>query len=726
MFCPKCGSKLSDNAIFCSNCGNKVNSDSNNKSQNNNTKNLNKYSFGSNSILILVVSFFVVAFLVLIIFIFTNFIAPNFAKGLKIVKNQYGREYFEDDGQYFYNQWIEYKDNWYYSDNEGYIAKDIFIDGYYLGHDGKMLKSIIWENPVTGIKHYFNDEGKMLFNDYVSINDKIYAIDNQGAIIIHRFFRDLIDHSKIRYADKNGVIVYGDCFVELDGNTFFINEEGFVVVSAWVKYKGDYYYLLTNGVLARSMWIERTYYVDKNGKMLYSTKTPDGYEVDDEGKIIGRLKSERSNRYILKFVSSDVSEYPIIKLYYKIYDTSGRVINDFNVQEIVLNEKNNLGTFVPRVVKKGEIISQKYATNTSLVVDRSTSLNSSDLQKIKNAMTTFVYGMDQLVGDKTEIISFGSDIINVCSYTNNLSELVNGINSISLSGSTALYDAIYRGISHASNQNGARCVIAFTDGHDNESSHTIDDVINYSIKQQVPIYIVGVGSSVSTNDLNRIATSTGGRYYSIHNVNEMSKIYTSVYNDEKSTYYIEYTTDNLPSLKYALRDVQIVLDNGVEFVDLDTNFVPPSKTTDDDNLSNKNNDNLKETEKETVKDNTITNTQLKLEKDYLINEQYDWDEDTTVTIKIKKPIVEGSASDLDQINKHIDYAMSDLLNIIYELIDDIEEKPKTVNIYNNTLSYDSNYVVIKMSGVVTLRKQGNKDLNYTFTYDRNTQNYEIQ
>ncbi|MBO6119930.1 MAG: hypothetical protein J6P02_05640, partial [Lachnospiraceae bacterium] len=42
----------------------------------------------------------------------------------------------------------------------------------------------------------------------------------------------------------------------------------------------------SDGKIAKSKWVENTYYVDENGQMLKNTFTPDGYYVGDDGKYV--------------------------------------------------------------------------------------------------------------------------------------------------------------------------------------------------------------------------------------------------------------------------------------------------------------------------------------------------------------------------------------------------------------------------------------------------------
>ena len=80
---------------------------------------------------------------------------------------------------------------------------------------------------------------------------------------------------------------------------------------------------------------------------------------------------------------------------------------------------------------------------------------------------------------------FDKDVVTLSGFTNNQSILLNAINRIEKGkGRTALYNALYEGIKDAKNQKGARCVIRFTYGVDNESTKSVQNVISYSKKNK--------------------------------------------------------------------------------------------------------------------------------------------------------------------------------------------------------------------------------------------------
>ena len=91
------------------------------------------------------------------------------------------------------------------------------------------------------------------------------------------------------YMDSKGVML-DNGLNEIDGVTYYFHDWGGMANSWWRKdANGDWYYFRGNGAMAKSSWIEwkgEYYYVGKDGKMLTSTTTPDGYRVDRDGKWI--------------------------------------------------------------------------------------------------------------------------------------------------------------------------------------------------------------------------------------------------------------------------------------------------------------------------------------------------------------------------------------------------------------------------------------------------------
>lgn len=273
----------------------------------------------------------------------------------------------------------------------------------------------------------------------------------------------------------------------------------------------------------------------------------------------------------IKFVSSDVSAYPRVKVFYKVYDNKGVVIQTVKFTKVTLLEKVPGGTYLEREVKAHEQVSDGVGLSTGLVADKSGSIREDGLKEIKNILKQYVSSMKLENGDKAELISFNDTVTTDCDYTNNINILLNAIDSIVVGGNTALYDAIYEGIYHAASQNGVRCVIAFTDGQNNSGTKYATEVINYSKNKQVPVYIVGVGNNVSKTELENIANKTGGKYWHINSLQDFYQILMQIYLIERSTYYFEYITD-IP--KNDVRNIHLTVNDGSETIETEDEVKP--------------------------------------------------------------------------------------------------------------------------------------------------------
>ena len=271
----------------------------------------------------------------------------------------------------------------------------------------------------------------------------------------------------------------------------------------------------------------------------------------------------------IKFVSSDVSNYPRVKLFYKVYDNSGVIIQRIKFTKVTIFEKVSGGEYLEREVKAHEQLTDGVGISTGLVADRSTSLSEADIENIKNTLKQYVDSMKLENGDEAELIGFDDLVETLCDYTNNKSKLITAINSLQRKGNTALYDAIYQSIFHSAAQKGARCVIAFTDGKNNrgtllDGNGGVNTLINYAKEQQVPVYIVGVGSNVNTSTLTNIAEKTGGKYWNIRSLQDFYKILMEIYKIERCTYYFEYVTD-VP--KERVRNIRLIVNDGTETIE---------------------------------------------------------------------------------------------------------------------------------------------------------------
>jgi len=167
------------------------------------------------------------------------------------------------------------------------------------------------------------------------------------------------------------------------------------------------------------------------------------------------------------------------------------------------------------------------AISTSLVLDYSGSM-SGNITDLQTAASTFVNNMQ--AADRGEIIKFDDHIVEEQAFTSDKSLLLAGINSTdAFMGSTALFDAIYLGVTNTAHESGQRAVVAFTDGGENASTHITaeSDLINGARSNGVPVYTIGLGYA-DTTTLQDISSQTGGFFYNAPTAAELTTVYQQI------------------------------------------------------------------------------------------------------------------------------------------------------------------------------------------------------
>src|SRR5262249_27355591 len=109
-----------------------------------------------------------------------------------------------------------------------------------------------------------------------------------------------------------------------------------------------------------------------------------------------------------------------------------------------------------------------------LVVDRSLSMEEEDrIGGLKRAVATFLRGLPR--GSRVAVIAFGSDVQQVCPFTDDFDRVQATVDRLSPAGATRYYDAVSEALELLHGQTGRRAVLALTDGEDTFSQHATLD-----------------------------------------------------------------------------------------------------------------------------------------------------------------------------------------------------------------------------------------------------------
>ncbi|SPF41344.1 von Willebrand factor, type A [Candidatus Sulfopaludibacter sp. SbA4] len=152
-------------------------------------------------------------------------------------------------------------------------------------------------------------------------------------------------------------------------------------------------------------------------------------------------------------------------------------------------------------------------------------------------------------------------------FTNDIKELEEALTRIDSRGGTAMRDAIRMSIDHLKEKGKKekKVLVVVTDGNDNSSVISLENLVKASQQSEVLIYSIGLLSEEERREAQRakhalmdLATATGGEAFFPKEVNEVDQIAKQVARDVRNQYTIQYTPTNL-AMDGTFRQIKITV-----------------------------------------------------------------------------------------------------------------------------------------------------------------------
>ena len=235
------------------------------------------------------------------------------------------------------------------------------------------------------------------------------------------------------------------------------------------------------------------------------------------------------------------SRFPLIDLFITVRGVDNAPLPDIDESSIVLYEDgfrvNYLRIQPPQGMK--EYIYFVYS------VDSSKSVSPKGLAQLKKAAKDIVQHAD--ADDMFAIYRFNDDVRMLNAFTSNRSELAKSLEGINRHGSkTKLYASIYDSIDLLSQvDTDRRAVIVFTDGIDEGSGVSADDVIQFAKEKSIPVYFVSLKSK-RIQTIARIAKLTGGKLVCSSSTDDIAGMYAFIRGMLHTKRVVQYRSSIMP------------------------------------------------------------------------------------------------------------------------------------------------------------------------------------
>ncbi len=194
--------------------------------------------------------------------------------------------------------------------------------------------------------------------------------------------------------------------------------------------------------------------------------------------------------------------------------------------------------------------SEDMPVTVGLVVDSSTSMRPK-YTDVEAAAVAFARSSNP--SDEMFVILFNENVMvglpPTQLFTNNAVDLESAMARFAARGMTALYDGIDAGLD--SLDRGSRdkkVLIVVSDGGDNASRHTLEDVLGRASRSNVIIYTIGLFDELDRDRnpkvLRRLATLTGGQYFQPSEIPDVVGICRRIAAEIRNQYTIAYSPLN--------------------------------------------------------------------------------------------------------------------------------------------------------------------------------------
>jgi len=195
-----------------------------------------------------------------------------------------------------------------------------------------------------------------------------------------------------------------------------------------------------------------------------------------------------------------------------------------------------------------------------LVLDNSRSI---EPRKSRLDAATLSFIRQSNPDDETFIVHFDFDARLEQDFTGNISDLEKTLSASKPFGQTAIYDALMLGIDHMKDaHHDKKSLLLVTDGLDNASHATLDQVLEAVKRNRVSVIVVGLLSAAEGEKaeatLSKIAEASGGRAYFPDDIEQARTLMERAAHDLRTQYTIGYVPTD-PAHDGSWRSIRVTI-----------------------------------------------------------------------------------------------------------------------------------------------------------------------
>ena len=151
--------------------------------------------------------------------------------------------------------------------------------------------------------------------------------------------------------------------------------------------------------------------------------------------------------------------------------------------------------------------------------------------------------------DEASVLTFNSNVVGLTELATDRSRARRALVGARVSGETALYDATAFALRKLKERHERGAVVLFTDGADNRSRLSVEQVIEMAGASEASIFAVAQGvreDAQMGGFLRQMAQDTGGRAFFISSIRTLTRTFDEVVSELQHQYYLTFTPPPAP------------------------------------------------------------------------------------------------------------------------------------------------------------------------------------
>jgi Ca-activated chloride channel family protein len=178
-----------------------------------------------------------------------------------------------------------------------------------------------------------------------------------------------------------------------------------------------------------------------------------------------------------------------------------------------------------------------------VAVDMSGSMDEA-MPRVREAVAAFLAALRP--DDHVTLLAFNDGIFTLARRETDPGVRERAAAGLTAWGGTALHDAILRGMEALAPRKGRKALVVFSDGDDESSRATMEDVRERAERSDAPAYMIGLGRGAREAEyraiLGDLARMSGGRAFHTESPGELREVFASIADELDSQYVLAYAS----------------------------------------------------------------------------------------------------------------------------------------------------------------------------------------